>query len=134
MKLSILVLLFGFLLSELALAHGGRTNASGCHNNRKTGGYHCHGGSSNSSSHYKIETPSRSYSPASTPSTSTNSGLILQTQKYLNRLGFDAGAEDGIMGKKTREAIERFQRKIYEDVDGAASYSLLKKLKRAAND
>lgn len=26
-----------------ASAHGGRTNASGCHNERATGGYHCHG-------------------------------------------------------------------------------------------
>lgn len=25
-------------------AHGGRTNAQGCHNDRKNGGYHCHGG------------------------------------------------------------------------------------------
>ncbi len=34
-----------------AWAHGGGLNASGCHNNRKTGGYHCHrsGGSSRSS-------------------------------------------------------------------------------------
>jgi len=26
-----------------AAAHPGGTNAEGCHNNRKTGGYHCHG-------------------------------------------------------------------------------------------
>jgi len=25
-------------------AHGGGLNAQGCHNNRKTGDYHCHGG------------------------------------------------------------------------------------------
>ncbi|MDO9338483.1 MAG: excalibur calcium-binding domain-containing protein [Caulobacter sp.] len=25
-------------------AHSGGTNAQGCHNNRKTGDYHCHGG------------------------------------------------------------------------------------------
>jgi hypothetical protein len=25
-----------------ALAHGGGLNAEGCHNNRKTGDYHCH--------------------------------------------------------------------------------------------
>lgn len=25
-------------------AHGGRTNAEGCHNDRKNGGYHCHNG------------------------------------------------------------------------------------------
>ena len=28
------------------LAHPGGLNAEGCHNNRKTGGYHCHRGSS----------------------------------------------------------------------------------------
>lgn len=27
-----------------ALAHPGGLNAEGCHNNRKTGGYHCHRG------------------------------------------------------------------------------------------
>jgi len=26
-----------------AFAHGGRTNAQGCHNDRVHGGYHCHG-------------------------------------------------------------------------------------------
>ena len=25
-----------------AYAHGGGLNKDGCHNNRKTGGYHCH--------------------------------------------------------------------------------------------
>ncbi|RYD79542.1 MAG: excalibur calcium-binding domain-containing protein, partial [Verrucomicrobiaceae bacterium] len=38
----------------IAFAHGGGLNAEGCHNNRKTGDYHCHrsggGGSSGSSS------------------------------------------------------------------------------------
>lgn len=28
----------------IALAHGGGLNAQGCHNNRRTGDYHCHGG------------------------------------------------------------------------------------------
>lgn len=30
--------------SAPALAHGGGLNAEGCHNNRKTGDYHCHRG------------------------------------------------------------------------------------------
>lgn len=30
------------LSSGLALAHSGGTDAAGCHNNHKTGGYHCH--------------------------------------------------------------------------------------------
>lgn len=29
-------------MSQFALAHGGGLNAEGCHNNRKTGDYHCH--------------------------------------------------------------------------------------------
>lgn len=31
--------------SGSAAAHGGGLNAAGCHNDRKTGGYHCHRGS-----------------------------------------------------------------------------------------
>ena len=34
-------------VSASAYAHPGGTNANGCHNNRKTGEYHCHGGSKN---------------------------------------------------------------------------------------
>jgi hypothetical protein len=41
--------LVGAVLSSLvaasvAWAHPGRTNSAGCHNNRRTGDYHCHGG------------------------------------------------------------------------------------------
>lgn len=39
----------GAISSLPAIAHPGRTNASGCHNNRRTGDYHCHGGGSDSS-------------------------------------------------------------------------------------
>ncbi len=43
-----LALVFLFAVSLLAvplgdaLGHSGGTNAQGCHNNHKTGGYHCH--------------------------------------------------------------------------------------------
>ena len=33
-----------------AVAHPGGLNSEGCHNNRKTGDYHCHGGGSSRSS------------------------------------------------------------------------------------
>ncbi len=36
------------------LAHGGGVNAQGCHNNRKTGDYHCHRGKSSAGSPFKI--------------------------------------------------------------------------------
>ena len=45
------------------LAHGGGLNAQGCHNNRKTGDYHCHRGPSASSA---SSSGSRSYGVAST--------------------------------------------------------------------
>lgn len=35
-------------------AHPGILNAKGCHNNRKTGDYHCHGGGSGGSSRPKV--------------------------------------------------------------------------------
>ena len=31
------------MMSTFAYGHSGKTNAEGCHNNRKTGDYHCHG-------------------------------------------------------------------------------------------
>lgn len=51
-------------------AHSGRTNSEGCHNNRKTGGYHCHGGSSSSPS---TSTGAESPSPAETVYTAPSS-------------------------------------------------------------
>jgi hypothetical protein len=36
------LLMAGWCVSGAALAHGGGLNAEGCHNNRKTGDYHCH--------------------------------------------------------------------------------------------
>ena len=43
--LFISLVLSGLLASPLQ-AHSGGLNAEGCHNNRKTGEYHCHRGSS----------------------------------------------------------------------------------------
>ena len=31
-----------FLTAGFAQAHSGGTDSAGCHNDRKTGGYHCH--------------------------------------------------------------------------------------------
>ncbi len=40
-KLNLLILLL-FFLTKNVYSHGGRTNSKGCHNNRKTGDFHCH--------------------------------------------------------------------------------------------
>ena len=40
--LPVRAMLLGLLTPSIALAHGGGLNAQGCHNNRRTGDYHCH--------------------------------------------------------------------------------------------
>ena len=43
MKIREYILILIMLVAPLgAFAHSGRTNAEGCHTNRKTGDYHCH--------------------------------------------------------------------------------------------
>lgn len=46
MSTLLLLPILSMLLWTDAHAHGGGTDASGCHTNRKTGDYHCHGGGS----------------------------------------------------------------------------------------
>lgn len=46
MRLPAVLALFLCLGSLGAWAHGGGTDAQGCHTNRKTGDHHCHGGRS----------------------------------------------------------------------------------------
>ena len=41
-RVSLILLSLGFIAGSEAFAHGGGLNAQGCHNNRKTGDYHCH--------------------------------------------------------------------------------------------
>jgi hypothetical protein len=48
------VLLMATVPTVPLMAHGGGLNAHGCHNNRKTGDYHCHRGHSASASQAKV--------------------------------------------------------------------------------
>lgn len=41
-KIAVAVTWMSIAASNVAHAHGGGLNAEGCHNNRKTGDYHCH--------------------------------------------------------------------------------------------
>lgn len=41
-RVSLILLALGLMAGSEALAHGGGLNAQGCHNERQTGGYHCH--------------------------------------------------------------------------------------------
>jgi hypothetical protein len=71
------ILAIALLLTPgFALSHGGRTNAEGCHNNRKTGGYyHCHNSGKSS---YKS-------SASSYKQIATYDGPSNKTSRRLNR-------------------------------------------------
>ncbi|WP_073534935.1 DUF1283 domain-containing protein [Serratia marcescens] len=51
-----LSLLLCTIISTFGMAHPGRTNEDGCHTNRKTGEYHCHGNKSRRVDYYGQDT------------------------------------------------------------------------------
>lgn len=59
---------------------------------------------------------------------------VRELQHRLNRLGFDAGGEDGILGPDGRAAVEEFQRNIGLDVDGVAGPQTVAALRRLHRD
>ena len=54
---------------------------------------------------------------------------IMEIQQLLNRLGFDAGSEDGLAGPRTHTAIRAFQKENSLPPDGYPSPALLKLLR-----
>lgn len=55
---------------------------------------------------------------------------VRDLQQRLNRLGFDAGYDDGIFGRRTLEALEAFQSESGLPVDGILGPSTLDALRR----
>jgi hypothetical protein len=128
------------LLPTIAFAHGGRTNAAGCHNDNKRGGYHCHNGGTtsqrqsvrapnNSASMNSVKPQALTAQPTSTKTTATSvdatSNLVLKIQYALNQLGYAVGKPDGISGKKTINGIKDFQAENEMVIDGKPSELLL---------
>jgi 5-methylcytosine-specific restriction endonuclease McrA len=68
-----LFLTVSIVFSHLAFSHGGGLNSEGCHNEKKTGGYHCHRSSGNqnnrvtqspvSSAYNRLDFKYKSYRP-----------------------------------------------------------------------
>lgn len=52
-----------------------------------------------------------------------------ELQQLLNRLGFDAGSEDGLQGPRTRAAIRAFQEKLSLPPDGYPAPAMLQRLR-----
>ena len=94
---SILILVLFSLNSH---AHSGRTNSEGCHNNRKTGGYHCHNGGR--SSRVQASTAKKSKpAPKKTNSKLQQKGAVLNSifrKAIKQKVGLEK-AFNGIMDK-----------------------------------
>lgn len=69
--------------------------------------------------------------PPPAPLPAISQQQVLEIQRHLNALGYDAGSEDGIMGRRTAGAIHEFQRDAGIEATGAASAELLAQLKVA---
>ena len=55
---------------------------------------------------------------------------VRELQRMLNALGFDAGKEDGILGRATARAAMEFQRNIGERADGIVGLDTVRSLER----
>jgi membrane-bound lytic murein transglycosylase B len=55
----------------------------------------------------------------------------MEVQELLNKLGYDVGEPDGIIGPNTIDAVSKFQTSLGLVPDGKANEDLLKKLRRA---
>ena len=125
---SIALLALGVALS--AYAHGGGLDKNGCHTNRKTGEYHCHGSSLQSAA----PPPSSGYTRATAQSVTVQSrpsdrqqDLIRTAQVLLRALGYDATLF-GTLDARTRSAITGFQTAENLPRDGAVTEYLVLRL------
>ncbi|MCE9681966.1 peptidoglycan-binding protein [Halomonas alkalisoli] len=78
------------------------------------------------------EAPSSQAIPPSRPDIETLSGRqgVAEIQRELNRLGYDAGPADGVMGRRTRNAIHAYQADMDMAQDGHATSDLLRRLRQ----
>ena len=61
-----------------------------------------------------------------------NVALVSRAQALLNKLGYDAGSADGVMGERTRAAIRSFERKTGLKETGDVTIPLVTQLERVA--
>ncbi|CAM3952312.1 peptidoglycan-binding protein [Vreelandella rituensis] len=82
------------------------------------------------------EEPSSQATPRSRPDIETLSDRqgVAEIQRELNRIGYDAGPADGLMGSRTRNAIREYQADIDMARDGNATAELLKRLRQTERE
>lgn len=88
--LSGMLVLFSTGAVNDASSHPGRTNSEGCHNDRKNGGYHCHGAKRKSADYFASEPAAPARSPEKKPANKkpshTTPRSSITTQKPENKV------------------------------------------------
>lgn len=131
-KLLVLVLSLSLLTpSGMTEAHSGRTDSSGGHHDYRNasglGSYHYHHGYG-PHLHSNGNCPYETTHTSSAKSSSSRS-INKKYQKKLNRMGYSCGTPDGVLGRKSKNAIRKFQKKYKLAVTG----NLNKKTKKKIN-
>lgn len=74
--------------------------------------------------------------PEPSPPVETLSGqqLVAEVQRELNRLGYEAGPVDGLMGTRSRNAIRDYQGTVGLAQDGQPTTALLARLRQAGQE
>lgn len=136
MKLTtVATIALALLVSPSLAGHGGGLDKNGCHTNRKTGEYHCHGGGLSSSSSSSSPSPAPAIRPASAQTVTVRSGtpttregdLIRAAQVMLRALGYSPTML-GTLDERTQAAVRGFQRAENLKDDGVVSEFLVLRL------
>ncbi len=92
------------LILYSAFSHSGRTDSSGGHHNRKTGGYHYHGTPKSSTSTYSRPTPSTGTQSSTVQSGAVQSSEIAELASEMKRLRASVEALDASVQKLVERA------------------------------
>jgi murein L,D-transpeptidase YcbB/YkuD len=129
--------------SHSAEAHGGGLDRNGCHTNRKTGDYHCHGAPASARSAAAAPRNSSPIIPAAqrvspsrvtvdSPATTPATDLVRAAQVLLRALGY-APSILGANDSRTDAAIRAFQRTQGLEPTGVVSEYLVLRLAEAVS-
>ncbi|HEY9837276.1 MAG TPA: YHYH domain-containing protein [Vampirovibrionales bacterium] len=97
-------------LADAAWSHGGRTDSSGCHNDRKNGGYHCHNSGSGSGS-----SPS---APSPAPSGGSSGGTCLTFDDCMSQ-------GNAYMEANADRALNYFQQALTLQPNNVEAFSMV---------
>lgn len=127
--------------AETVFAHSGRTDSGGGHRDNQNrsglGNYHYHCGGYPAHLHENGVCPYTDGAASNSSSSGTSSAgssasvsrnTVKKVQKKLNRLGYECGTPDGIMGSKTKRALKKFQKDCDLEADGVIGKKTLQAL------